>query len=313
MRLRQFTRQPLLHFLLLGGLLFLAHAFLPPRTEPIRFTAADVEQLRQDWRRDTGRLPTPEQLQASLDRWLDEEVLLREALRLRLDRRDAVARRRLLMNLHFAFPESSASEAALLSEAGRLAMQQSDLVARRRLILVMEQRLRDEMPLAEEELRDYIVAHPGRYAAAPRYSFRQVFVDMRGPQAEIEAQRLLAALRAAPDPAVLPGDPFLLGEGFRALTLEEIARSFGAPFAQAVKSAAPKQWSGPIASAYGLHLLQIDPPEPGAPIELTAVRRQAAYALLAEREVQRLAEARAELRRRYRVEAGSGVPAELSS
>ncbi len=56
---RSFLRYPLLHFLLLGGLLFLAQDFLPRPADPIRVSAADIERLRQDWARDTGRVPTP--------------------------------------------------------------------------------------------------------------------------------------------------------------------------------------------------------------------------------------------------------------
>ncbi|HSW14744.1 MAG TPA: peptidylprolyl isomerase [Solimonas sp.] len=303
-------QQPLLHFLLLGALLFALQDHLRPR-EAIHLRAADVERLREEWRSDTGRAPTPAQLQASLDHWLADEALLREALRLGLDQRDVVAQRRLLMNLRFAFPETPLDDAALLREAEALEMQGSDLVMRRRLIQAMEQRLLGELRLSERELRDYVAAHPGRYAAPPRYHFRQVYLAAgRAPE---EATRMLAQLRAAPPAATLPGDAFQLGERFDGLTAAEIARGFGADFAQALQQLPPGQWSGPLASPYGAHLLWLEQIEPGAPADFAALRQQAAYALLAEREAQFLAQARSRLRQRYRVQAESGVPPGLVS
>jgi len=304
---KRFVRQPLLHFLLLGALLFLAKGWLPPPAPPIHDSAADVERLRQDWRNDTGLAPTPAQLQASLERWLDDEVLLREALRLGLDRRDAVAQRRLLMNLRDAYPDSPLDDAALLREAEALEMQQSDLVVRRRLVQAMEQRLLVGQAFSERELQDYIAAHPQRYAAAPRYSFRQVFVSGAGKAARAEAARLLAQLQREPQAPTLPGEPFLLGERFDALSAAEIARSFGEDFAVAVQRAPAGQWSGPQASPYGLHLLQVQPLPPPAAPDPAERRRQAAYALLAEREPQQLARLRAQLRQRYPVVIESGI------
>ena len=75
---RSFLRYPLLHFLLFGGLLFLAQDFLPRPADSIRVSAADIERLRQDWARDTGRVPTPAELRVSADRWLEDEALLRD-------------------------------------------------------------------------------------------------------------------------------------------------------------------------------------------------------------------------------------------
>ncbi|MDM4772296.1 peptidylprolyl isomerase [Solimonas sp. SE-A11] len=302
MRLKRLLRHPLLHFLLLGALLHLAQAWIPPPTEPIRVSAADVERLREDWRRDTGRTPDAQQLQASYRRWLEDEALLREALRLGLDQRDPVAQRRLLMNLRFAYPESKLDDAELLREAEALEMRQSDLVARRRLIQAMEQRLLAQAEPTEQELRDYVAAHPQRYAAPVRYSFEQVF--LQPSRGEAEAGRQLAALRAGAEPA---GDAFLLGPQFRALTQDEIARQLGQPLAAAVAQAAPGEWTGPVASPYGWHLLRLQQREEAAGADFAAVRRQAAYALQAERQQRQLAEARARLLQRYRVDAEAGV------
>ncbi|MBI2382844.1 MAG: peptidyl-prolyl cis-trans isomerase [Gammaproteobacteria bacterium] len=296
--LRRLARQPLLHFLVLGGLLFAAQNLLKPR-HPIHVTAADVQRLREDWRRETGRAPTPVELQASLDHWLGDEALLREALRLGLDRRDAVARRRLLMNLRFAFPDGPDDEAALLKDAEALEMQSSDVVVRRRLIQAMEQRLLGEQRLAERELTDYVAAHSERYGAHVRYRFRQVFLAAGRPPDD--ARRILAQLRAQPWPETLPGDPFLLGQRFDGLTAAEVARQLGREVAEAVAGAATGAWTGPVASPYGLHLLQVEEAMPGAPAAPDAVRRQAAYALLAEREAQALAAARVQLRQCYGV------------
>ena len=103
-------RHPLLHFLLIGALLFAGKQWLPPppsaELQTIRVSATDLRRLQGEWMRETARAPTESELQSSVQRHIDEELLLREALHLGLDTTDPVARERLVMNMRFAFPES---------------------------------------------------------------------------------------------------------------------------------------------------------------------------------------------------------------
>lgn len=302
----RFLRIPLGHFVLLGALLFGAKQWWWPTDDAlpaIQVSPAALERLRAEWTRETARTPTPAQLRASLQRHVDEEILLREALRLRLDTVDPVARERLVANMRFAFPESRRSEPELLAEARALGLNVRDIVVRRRLVQVMEMRIVGQAGFTQAELQDYVAAHPERYAGRPRYAFRQVFVGMdESPaQAERRAQQLLARLRAQPQ-AKLAGDPFLLGTEFPPQSVGELERAFGAGFGEALAGLQPAVWSGPLRSAYGLHLVQVDRIEPAPVPAFEEVSRRAAYALLAEREQTVLREELVRLRQRYRVE-----------
>jgi hypothetical protein len=289
-------------------MLYLARTFIPESwlevPEPIAVSKADVERLRSDWLRDSGRLPTDTELKASLSRYFDEEVLVREALRLGLDQRDAVVRRRLLMNMHFAFPESKDDDGSLLREARRLGMNTRDLVARRRLIQLMEQRLAGQTAVGESDLRAYLALHPEKYARSQRRAFRQVFFSASGGDSRTRAEAVLAQLKQQPE--LRPdGDPFLLSPTFTPRSADEIAAAFGPEFADAVMRAPEHQWVGPVSSPYGLHLIRVAASEPAQAAPLAAVRSQAAYALLHEREQQALQASVLKLRQRYPVSMAS--------
>ena len=292
--------QPLLHFLILGGLLFAARTlWLAPEHDIIAVDETLVQQLRADWRRETGRWPTPVQLQASLDRQLDDERLLREALRLQLDERDAVARARLVANLRFALDDPSTGETHLLRQARHLDLAARDLVVRRRLVQLMQHRLLESRLPREADLQAYVAQHAQRYAQPARYGFehRYFSADARGESAAAAAQSALALLQSAqPAPA---GDSFLLGASFDSLAQHDIATRFGAAFAAALARSPPGSWTGPVASPYGLHLVRVLARQPAQTPDYAAVRTQAAYAWLAQHEPQRLQQALAPLRARY--------------
>jgi hypothetical protein len=284
--------KPLLHFLVLGALLFGARQLtsdgrsLGLGAEPIVIAAAEVERLRLDWVAETRRQPSRHELEASIRRAADEETLLREALRLGLDRTDPVVRMRLVQNMRFArgqengsesfSPEKNGSESFFL-EAIALDMARRDVLARRRLVQVMEERLSARAAVSEAEVRAFIAAHPERYRPRPRITFDQVFIP-----ADPASRALLPGARVARQSEA------------------DLARTFGADFARAALAATPGEWAGPIRSAYGLHVIRVDAVDAGRADD-AAVLRQAWYALLEERERAAARAGIAGLRRAYPV------------
>ena len=111
--MNRILREPLLHFLLLGLLIFAwgefrgAEADIPRR---IVVTESDTARLadtfRAAWRRD----PTPAELDELIDGFIDEEVLVREATALGLDGNDPVIRRRLVQKMDLLTSELAAAE-----------------------------------------------------------------------------------------------------------------------------------------------------------------------------------------------------------
>jgi hypothetical protein len=283
-------RAPLLHFLVLGGVLFGAERALVPNVDPIVFTAADVAAFRQDWTLEMQRAPTAAEESAGLQGRADEEALLREALRLGLDRTDPVVRSRLAQNLRFAEGAKGGNDEARLREAFALGMPRADVVVRRRLVEAMRERCAAQVRVSDAEVEAYIAAHPERYAIPQRYDFEQVFFAS-GADPETPARAALASARPR-------GDAFALGDSFRAQTLDAVLRDFGPAIAQALQGAEPGHWIGPLASAYGWHLLRVTRAEAPRSEVTAALRSGARYALREDRERAALQAAAVSLRRR---------------
>lgn len=270
-------REPLVHFVAIGAAIFALHAALapPPRDGRIVVSRDFVEGLRQEYAARTNRPPTPEEERALIDRFVEEEVLVREAIAMGLDRGDPIVRRRLAQKMIF------------LAEDGAAAREPSD-----------------------DELRAYLGAHADRYGDPPRLSFRHVFLsrDRRGQAAASDARAALGDLsQRGKDPGSM-GDPFLQGASFVRRTPAEIEAIFGRAFTQALLASPKGAWSGPVASSYGEHVVEVvDRLESGLP-PLEAVRARVRADLIEERRAAASREMKARLRARFQVQIETAPP-----
>jgi hypothetical protein len=123
--------------------------------------------------------------------------------------------------------------------------------------------------------------------------------------AQALAERLRTG-RTRPEDAPALGDPFPWGAVVRLEPAVDIDRRFGSGFAAALAAAPLETWTGPLASAYGLHLVWVQERVASRVPPLADVRAQVLHRLLRERRAQRVQETVAALRRRYdvRVEGG---------
>lgn len=219
-------REPLLHFLALGGVLFAAHAALRPSEQAapsasvVRITEADADWLKEMWARQWRRPPTDEELARLVADHLREEVLAREAKALELDVGDTVIRRRLAQKMAF-----------LLDGTVQVA----------------------EPP--EAELRALYERRPDLVRTPPRVSFTHVFFRREHGGDRVGAT--LAALSAGSTVPEDEGDSILLGDSFADQDEQALGNLFGASFAQAVLDLPVGRWSGPVESSYGLHLVKV--------------------------------------------------------
>ena len=236
---KRWLREPLLHFLIAGLLLFATYRMLHPELSGttelnrIELTADDLRQLEVVWTAQLRRPPTPEELDRLVEGRVREEILYREALALGLDRGDTIVKRRLAQKMEFLADDASA--------------------------------LRD--PTADE-LRAWYARNSERFAEPGRRSFRHVYFspDRRGDQARQAAARALS--RLADKPADVPivgttGDPFMFQDYYADRSPEQIASIFGSRFAAAVDTVQPGSWQGPIESGLGWHLVFVTSAMPG--------------------------------------------------
>jgi len=226
--MRTLLKEPLVHFLALGAVLFgigaLRGDVAGPSADRIAITPGAIERLIEGFRLTWHRPPTEDEFRGLMQDYLKEEVLYREALALGLDRDDTIVRRRLAQKMEF-----------LIEDLGSRAQP------------------------SEEDLRVFLADHPDLFRERARLTLSHVYVsaDRRGGEAEGVALQILATLReASPD-----GDPGTRGDvspmahSYTDVDHDEIAGIFGADFADSVAGLSPGARYGPVRSGYGLHLV----------------------------------------------------------
>lgn len=227
--MKRLVQEPLLHFLALAVAVFAAygvlHRFEAAKPDEIVITESRVDRLAAQFAAIWQRPPTSAELKNLIDDDVKEEIFVREALALGLDKDDAIIRRRLRLKMEFL----SSAETATLAPT-------------------------------EAELEKYLNDNSGKFEIDPAYAFAQVLLipDRHGDSIEQDAASVLQALRArlSIDPGEL-GDATLLPPRLGLTGKASIGQTFGPTFAEALDKIAPGQWSGPVESDFGLHLVLI--------------------------------------------------------
>jgi hypothetical protein len=228
--MKALLREPLVQFLALGALLFLFFEWKGggsgPGSTRITITPGLVEHLASGFAKTWQRPPTDAELKGLIDEHVKEEIATREATAMGLDRDDTIIRRRLRQKMEFLVEDAV-----------------------------------DQSPPTDAELQAWLEKHRDAFQAESRVAIRQVYVSVerRGAAARADAEKLLARLRSAePAPkAHALGDPSMLPSELPLGPLSEVSRAFGGEFAAKVDALLPGQWSGPIESPYGLHLVLV--------------------------------------------------------
>lgn len=233
--IKRCLREPLLHFLVAGFLLFALYGGLHNSTvnqapQRIEITPEDIQRIEISWLARWQRPPTEQQLQGLLDDYVKEEILYREALKLGLDKDDTIIRRRLAQKMDFL-----AEDVASLREPS---------------LGVLEA---------------WYKQHQDLYAPPPLATFHHLFFasGKRGADAQAQAQAALATLK---DKNSGTGDAYLFKDTYAEQSQDQVARAFGSKFAIALFQQTPGHWVGPMESGFGWHLVWIDAlAKPAAP------------------------------------------------
>ena len=242
---KRLLKEPLVHFLVLGALIFAGHGLLgrdgaraPGR---IVVSQGQLESMRVGFTRTWQRAPTNEEWEGLIRDRVREEVYCREAMALGLDRDDTIIRRRLRQKMEFI---------------------SDDIDAR--------------TPPTDADLRAYLAAHPESFRVEPRFTFSHVFLnpEKHGENLARDAARLLAQLRQAGARADAPalGDPYLLEHQFKSVPASEVEKQFGRGFAAKLGGILPGEWQGPVESGYGVHLVRVSERAEGGLPALADVR-----------------------------------------
>ena len=239
-------KQPLLHFLLLGALLFGLFTVVEDtdvrsdREYEILITPGRIETLSSNFEKVWQRPPNEQELKGLVNEFIQEEIFYREALAIGLDQDDTIIRRRLRQKLEFVTTDLSVQREP-----------------------------------TTEELQQYLDENSEPFRVPSLVSFKQVYLnpDVRSDSLESDLARIRQGLTAAPDAGLDGlGDHFMYGNLIESAPEWEINRMFGADFRKALLQLDVGKWLGPVESGYGQHLVRVTDRRDGRPSKLEEVR-----------------------------------------
>jgi len=239
-------KNPIIQVVLLGllicaALLLIFGPKMPSESDRIIvIDETDMAQLIAGWQRTWNRMPTREELKGLMENHVREEVLYQEALNEGLDRNSAVVKR------------------ALITQMDMLAEGQGE-----------------QPEITEEALEAYYNLRKDQFISPAIISFKQVYFK------EDQDSERLTALKDDWNMKDLEytvarsaGANTMLSPEMKEMPADLIDREFGENFASKLQELTPGQWSGPVPSVFGWHLIYLDSMTPPRPLPLEAVRNE---------------------------------------
>lgn len=226
--MKKLLKEPLLHFLLVGLAIFLVYGWVSDESSDENKIVIDdshLSHLISIWELQWNRPPTEEELQGILEKYLQQEIFYREALKMNLDHNDEVVKRRLAQKMEFLSDDLSA-----LVDAP-----------------------------TDEKLRDYYQKNQEKYQVPYQYSFKQVvFTSDRHPNPEAAASKAQQRHGSKPVDAMRDqGDRLSVRYQFDKLYEPQVDKELGGDLAVSLRSLPLNEWSGPVKSGYGFHLIYL--------------------------------------------------------
>ena len=196
-------REPLLHFIVLGGLLFAVDHFVVSRADDpntIVITSEVDDEAEEVFEAARGRQPNRDELTAMQRIWLDNEVLYREGLAMQLDKGDTTMRERLIF----------------------------------RALSVIDSNLKLP-PYDDNTLRNWFESHRAKYDEPVRFDFQEAVLS--GDNSEAAVRAFVADLNAGK-----PGDAKAGLRVFKGRPHANLAQSYGPEFVKALEESPPGEW-----------------------------------------------------------------------
>jgi hypothetical protein len=196
-------REPLLHFLVLGGLLFLVDHVVASRADDPRTIVVSAEvdrRAKEIFLQQRAREPNAQELDALRRVWLDNEVLYREGLAMEMDKGDDMIRDRVI------FKALSVIDANV------------------------------KLPhIEDKQLRAWFEAHRDKYDEPARYDFQEAALS--GDNSETAVRTFVDALNAG-----TPGDAQAGLRVFKSRPQSNLVQSYGAEFPKELEESPVGVW-----------------------------------------------------------------------
>ncbi len=230
--LHRTLREPLLHFVVLGALVFGADAALQSlrdERKTITVPAAARDEARTVFVSSMGREPTDAESKILVDRWVDNEVLYREGVAMGLDRGDASIRERLIFKA--------------------LSVTQSGLSL---------------PPVTDAVLRGWFDKHRDKYDEPVRLNFLEAVPG--NDSAESTLRALADALNVKAH-----SDVESSLQVFRGRPRRNLVQSYGEGFTRTLEGGTPGRWMV-LKGLSGWHVVQLESMKPAVPANYEEVR-----------------------------------------
>lgn len=257
-------KEPLLHFLLIGFSLFAVQYWLAEPQQDSHVITLDkqrVSGLEVEFERTHERKPNPDELDGMQRAYVQDEVFYREAMTLGLHKNDPVVRRRLIQQMQ---------------------------------LLVEQSAVRSEP--AEAQLEQWLNQHKDRYLPPKTVTLEHVFFSNQSSDYLSRSK----AVGAGGEPSS-EGDPFALGRRFTRWDEVKLTRKLGSDFGRQVMALPIGQWSGPVTSKFGVHLVKVLERTAASEVELNDVRQRVHADYMTERRLEARKKALERLLQRYKV------------
>ena len=219
---KKLLTEPLLHFLFIAIVFFVAYDALNPEElteQTITISEGRVEQIKNQIVESRKRAPVKNELNNAIQAYALNEMYLREARALGLDIGDASINKRLRQKMNFMLEDMASGNEA-----------------------------------TEKELKAYYDKNKELYRSPVIYSFTQAYISVDRPSDELEA--LLSQQKLNISKGLSPvSDSSLLPATVSQQTAAQLKRRFGQAFSAQLKLASLQKWFGPIESGMGQHFI----------------------------------------------------------
>ena len=244
--IKKIIREPLLHFLLIGAIIFALYYIFNPVSNTIQTIVIDdelVNRVGNLFQKQWGRPPNDSEWSSLIDNEIREEVYYRQALKMNLDHNDELIRRRMNQKLDFI---------------------SSDLV--------------QMQEPTDAVLQAYYVKHKSKYLLQASYSFSHIYFNAdKREHAKADALALLPSLPATDNnlsALTKLGDAFAFAYHTNDALAKEIDAQMGEGFAAALANLPIGKWSGPVLSGFGAHLIFINAVKPASEPDFESIKAQ---------------------------------------
>jgi len=241
--MKSLFKEPLLHFLLLGGVLLFVYSFIEgepvlPENE-ITLSENKLAQLTYAFEKTHQRLPDEDEHNALIENYFKEEAAYKKGVAMGLLEGDALIKKRIRQKLEF----------------------------------IVEDAVNSIEP-TDQQLAIFLAERANEYRSDEIFSFYQVYLNPdKHRNIEAEMDTLMAGLQTdKPQKISRLGDTIFLESTYSDISYREIARYFGSNFADSLKGLKPDIWHKGISSGYGQHLVKVTAKKGGEIQSLNQIR-----------------------------------------